>query len=87
MQETMAFTYRMCLSQPEWKKASEARHAAGEGPTESAIQGAGAQVPRSPSGLPVGRGRDPIRVRLPEEIPAGTIVQAALGVSAVYLLP
>ena len=35
--------------------------------------------------LPRGRGREPIRVRLPETIPAGQMVQAELGFSEIYL--
>ena len=35
--------------------------------------------------LPLGRGREPIRVRLPEAIPAGRMVQAELGFSEIYL--
>ncbi len=35
--------------------------------------------------LPLGRGRDPIRVHLPEALPAGRVVQAELGFGALYL--
>ena len=35
--------------------------------------------------LPRGRGRDPIQVRLPEEIPTGQVVQAELGYGEIYL--
>ena len=35
--------------------------------------------------LPLGRGRDPIRVHLPEAMPTGTMVQAELGYGAIYL--
>jgi putative transposase len=35
--------------------------------------------------LPLGRGREPIRVRLPHELPVGTVVQAELGYGEIYL--
>ena len=35
--------------------------------------------------LPLGRGRDPIRVHLPKAMPSGTMVQAELGYGEIYL--
>ena len=35
--------------------------------------------------LPRGRGREPIRVRLPEPLPTGTLAQAELGYGEIYL--
>lgn len=35
--------------------------------------------------LPRGRGRDPVRVHLPESMPTGTLVQAELGFGEIYL--
>ena len=157
MQETTVFTYRVSLSQTEWKKASQARLAAGElwtrlvkihrfcrrrhwpWPTETQLKAhfkrrlplhsqtiqaiiekfcatidgvrtkrkigdkqarypwrfrryfnpifKGQAIQRQGASLilPLGRGRAPIRVRLPEAMPTGTMVQAELGYGVIYL--